>query len=56
MRADMELSSRTIIMLILFIVIIVIIIGLGIMLSRHSTETVTNLTNIADSFAPIGVS
>jgi hypothetical protein len=51
-KADIEISSRTIIALILFIILAVIIIGLGILMASNSSASVNNLTNIAEAFKP----
>lgn len=50
MKAAIEISSRTILLLILFLVIGVIIIMLGVKFGSYGNETVTNLTDIAQGF------
>jgi len=52
-RADVELSMRTIIMLILFLVLVVLIVILAINFSGHSQAGLENVTNIAEEFNPI---
>jgi hypothetical protein len=54
-RADVEISSRTILMLILFLVITVIVIILGVSFGSFGNQTASNMTNIAGKFCPTGV-
>jgi len=54
-RADVEISSRTILMLILFLVVTVIVIILGVSFGSFGNQTASNLTKIAGAFCPKGV-
>jgi hypothetical protein len=49
-KADVEISTRTILMLILFLVVTVVIIILGVMFGAFGNQTVSNMTKIAEVF------
>lgn len=47
-KGAIELSSRTLIILILFIVVAALVIGLGLLFGGASKIAIQNMTNVAD--------
>ena len=54
-KADLEISNRTILMLILFLIVTVIIVILGVSFGSFGNQTASNLTKISEKFCPTGV-